>query len=69
MMFSAAAVTNNATRNVMIAQVRGYASSSLYNQVFGDYYNPLVGSIIDQSGSFSGHGSNSYAPKLNFIID
>ena len=66
MMLSAAAVTENATRNAMIAQVRNYASSNKDNLVFGGYYNPLKGSIVDQSGSFSGRGLNSYVPLFHY---
>lgn len=63
MMFSSAIVTNNATRNTMIAQVRSYASSSLDNEVFCGYYNPVQGEPIYQLGSFSGHALNSYVIK------
>lgn len=66
-MLSAATVTNNATRNAMIAQVHGYASSNNNNTVFGGYYNPVQGSVVIESGTFSGHGDNSYV-QIHFIL-
>lgn len=62
MMLSAASITNNATRIAMIAQVHGYASSSMNDTVFSGYYNPTSsqGSVIVENGTFSGGGDNSY---------
>lgn len=72
MMLSAAAVTDNVTRNAMIAQVRGYASSNSNDSVFSGYYNPLQGASINRPGAFSGHGINSYvlfSIQLDYISE
>ena len=59
MMLSAATVTNNATRNSMIGQVRGYASSSFNSTPLGGYYNPIQGFITNENIAMDGHGVNS----------
>lgn len=65
MMLSAASVTNNATRNAMIAQVHGYASSGNNDTAFSGYYNPIQGAVIGEDDTFSGDGGNSYVSTFS----
>lgn len=69
MMLSAATVTNKATRNAMIAQVYGYASSSFNSTPLGGYYNLAQGSITNEDISYNEHGINSYVVMLLGSID
>lgn len=59
MMFSAATVKDNLTRDLMISQVHNYAAASINNTVFGTYYDPTFGSI--DNVIYNAAGVNSYA--------
>ena len=58
MMLSAATVTNDVTRDVLIGQVHTYAASNINNTVFSAYYDPTSG-IVDDVVLYSGSGVNS----------
>ena len=58
MMLSAATVTDDITRDVLIGQVHTYAASSINSKVFSAYYDPTTG-IVDDVVLYSGSGVNS----------
>ena len=53
MMFSAATVTNSATRDYMISQIRSYASSSQNNTQFPTVFNPQTGEPVSPSAGIN----------------
>lgn len=57
MMLSAATVVDSFTRDLLIGQVHAYAASNMNNTVFGAYYDPTLGSVVNAGNNAAGVNS------------
>ena len=63
MMLSAAAVTDNTVRDLLVGQVRDYFASKSNNAAISAYYNSALGAISGNfSETYNSIGVNSYVP-------